>query len=265
MTELESLLSDIPLEEREEALQYYNGYFEDAGEEQEQEIIKELGSPEKVAQIIKAALNTGEADNGEQGYYTEHGYQSTVNQEKRYEMVGSGNRMTGSSQNRNDSNRASGSANGNNSAGQTNNSSDSNSQQGTANTDYGADNAAGQHERNTRLALIILVCIVASPVILPVIGTVIGLIAAIIGVIIGCGIAGIAMIICGIALFIVGLLKIAVPFMGMLFCGSGLVVFGIGMLLTLACVILCKNVLPAFIKWIINICRKPFQNRSVAA
>ena len=56
LKELESLLPDIPLEEREEALRYYNGYFEDAGEEQEEEIIKEIGSPSKVAAIIKRIL-----------------------------------------------------------------------------------------------------------------------------------------------------------------------------------------------------------------
>lgn len=64
MARLEALLSGIPEEEKQEALAYYAGYFEDAGEENEEQIIKELESPEKVAATIRADLNeTGnEAD-----------------------------------------------------------------------------------------------------------------------------------------------------------------------------------------------------------
>lgn len=54
MKRLEELLYDIPKEERNEALEYYRGYFEDAGIENEADIIRELESPEKVAQTIKA-------------------------------------------------------------------------------------------------------------------------------------------------------------------------------------------------------------------
>ena len=42
MRQLEELLSDISPNEREEALQYYNDYFNDAGRENEQEVIKAL-------------------------------------------------------------------------------------------------------------------------------------------------------------------------------------------------------------------------------
>ena len=61
MERLEQLLWDIPKEERMEALAYYNGYFEDAGEENEANIIRELESPEKVAGIIKADIGVEEA------------------------------------------------------------------------------------------------------------------------------------------------------------------------------------------------------------
>lgn len=60
MGQLESLLADVPAAEREEALQYYNDYFEDAGAENEQSVIESLGSPVKVAENIKAELS-GEA------------------------------------------------------------------------------------------------------------------------------------------------------------------------------------------------------------
>ena len=56
LAQLERLLWDIPVQEREEALEFYNSYFDDAGAENESSVIQELGSPGKVAAIIKADL-----------------------------------------------------------------------------------------------------------------------------------------------------------------------------------------------------------------
>ena len=42
MTELAALLQNLPEEERNDAMQYYNNYFDDAGEDKEQEVIAEL-------------------------------------------------------------------------------------------------------------------------------------------------------------------------------------------------------------------------------
>ena len=74
MEQLERLLSDISEAERQEALEYYEGYFDDAGPENEGEVIRELGNPGKVAAIIKADLQENSEDYGE---YTENGYQDT--------------------------------------------------------------------------------------------------------------------------------------------------------------------------------------------
>lgn len=56
MNQLESLLTSIAPAEREEAIQYYNDYFDDAGEENEQEVIEALGNPARVAENIKRDL-----------------------------------------------------------------------------------------------------------------------------------------------------------------------------------------------------------------
>lgn len=56
MEQLERLLSDISEEERREALEYYESYFDEAGPEKEASVIQELGSPEKVAASIKEDL-----------------------------------------------------------------------------------------------------------------------------------------------------------------------------------------------------------------
>lgn len=69
MQQLERMLQDVPQMERIEALQYYNDYFEDAGEDQEKDVIAALGNPYKVAENIK------------KGLYQNH-YNFTMEQEK---------------------------------------------------------------------------------------------------------------------------------------------------------------------------------------
>ena len=54
MNRLEYLLRGIPAGEREDALAYYNDYFDEAGVENEYQVIFELGSPEAVAEKILA-------------------------------------------------------------------------------------------------------------------------------------------------------------------------------------------------------------------
>ncbi|HVI40319.1 MAG TPA: DUF1700 domain-containing protein, partial [Anaerovoracaceae bacterium] len=51
---LEQGLTRVSKEERETALDYYNEYFDDAGAENEQRVIEELGSPAQIAARIKA-------------------------------------------------------------------------------------------------------------------------------------------------------------------------------------------------------------------
>lgn len=57
MEQLERLLADIPENDRLDAIEYYNNYFDEAGPENESQVIRELGSPGRVAAIIKADAN----------------------------------------------------------------------------------------------------------------------------------------------------------------------------------------------------------------
>ena len=59
MNRLEYLLRGIPEAERADAIAYYNDYFDEAGAENEQQVILELGSPEQVAQTILADVQQG--------------------------------------------------------------------------------------------------------------------------------------------------------------------------------------------------------------
>lgn len=56
LEKLAYLLQDIEDVERDEALQYYDNYFDEAGTENEIQVINDLGSPERIAAIIKAGL-----------------------------------------------------------------------------------------------------------------------------------------------------------------------------------------------------------------
>ena len=65
--QLEQKLLDIPEDERAEAMEYYRDYFNDAGTENEEQVIAELGSPDKVAASIKEGLRSGRDDAGTVG------------------------------------------------------------------------------------------------------------------------------------------------------------------------------------------------------
>ena len=72
MQQLERLLMDVPENDRLDAIAYYHDYFDEAGIENEAQVIHELGSPEKVAATIKMDLNSLGNTEAE---YTEHGYE----------------------------------------------------------------------------------------------------------------------------------------------------------------------------------------------
>ena len=56
MRQLEKLLQNISEQERQEALQYYGDYFDDAGPENEQAVLEALGNPARVAENIRRDL-----------------------------------------------------------------------------------------------------------------------------------------------------------------------------------------------------------------
>lgn len=81
LRQLESLLKNIPENERQDALAYYNDYFDEAGVENEQNVIQELGSPQKVAQSIVDDVRSLEYNKAEgyedmSGAYEQSAYQN---------------------------------------------------------------------------------------------------------------------------------------------------------------------------------------------
>lgn len=73
MKALAGLLINSLESEREEVLQYYNNYFDDAGSENESKVIAELSSPEKVAKTIQTGMNDKLQGNYE---FTDSGFHS---------------------------------------------------------------------------------------------------------------------------------------------------------------------------------------------
>ncbi len=84
MTKLASLLQDIPEVERRDAMKYYNDYFDEAGEENEEQVIREFGAPEEVAENIKADLKgkTENTTHAQQEEYQSPGQQYQMNHQE---------------------------------------------------------------------------------------------------------------------------------------------------------------------------------------
>lgn len=58
LARLRSALVSLPFEEGQSAVKYYEEYFADAGEDREDEIVKELGSPEMLAATILGGFSS---------------------------------------------------------------------------------------------------------------------------------------------------------------------------------------------------------------
>ncbi len=83
LDELSFLLSDIADEEREEALSFYENYFDEAGIENEAKVIAELGEPSKIAAIIKDSIKGHFEENIEAG---DNGFDNK-NYQRHHEVV----------------------------------------------------------------------------------------------------------------------------------------------------------------------------------
>lgn len=231
MMRLERLLKDIPQEERIEALAYYNGYFEDAGEENEEKIIMELESPEKVAKIIKA--DVGAAESGESMEYTEAGYQDrrfTDQQE-----VGARKAESRGSDGKDSS--------------------------------YHTVNDVDNQNKTLKIVLLVIVGIITSPIWLGLLGGAVGVIFGVLGVIFGVLVAVAAVV---FALYVVGVVMVGVGVsilfagglaIGLGISGSGLLVLALAVLGTIACGWLYGKFLPWIVKGLVALCSKPFQKR----
>lgn len=255
MRQLEELLSDIAPAEREEALQYYNDYFNDAGRENEQEVIASLGTPVQVAQIVKDGLfGSG------QGEFTEAGFVSgshTGNELiKHVKTAGDDTEKQQKNSAYTEQETYSGNTYG--SSAYTGNTYTGNSQQENAqaskDASYAAGSATGAEKKESlptwAIVLIVIACIIFSPVILgfagALFGAVVSLVASVGGILLAIGAAAIVLFIVAIALLIAGFgTVIPHPFAGLGLLAGGLICGAIGILFMILTVLLFGKGIPA--------------------
>lgn len=291
MRQLEMLLSDITPNERKEALQFYNDYFDDAGAENEQNVIKALGSPAKVAASIKADL-TG---NGATGEFTETGYkdsysrnqeimkygqpeQNTADQGNKYQGGNGTNRNNpyqnhGDGKNPYSNNPYGNSSYGNHARTYAGNGQNGSSQSGNSQNGNGTGVYSGSPGRKGMsggmLALVIILCVFGIPILFPIavglLGIVIGIVAVFASFFIAVAAIALALIVVGVVLFVVGISKLIVaPFGGLYLAGGGLACVGMGILFAVLTVWLCAVVIPAIVKVIAGLCSKLFKRQKTS-
>lgn len=220
MSRLSLLLSDLPENERVEALQYYEDYLNDAGVENEEEVLKSLGTPEELAESIREGLKEGSE---QQGVFSEKGFfekGETLENEVARRRAGYGpqNHRTG--------------------------------KEAAKSSSEGADSAAALDRRYRRkerkkkmgggmIALLIILCIFAAPVVIPVavaLAIVVAVLAFVAVLLAGIFLfTGVICIIAGVLAFAGAVAKLFLyPAGAVLAIGISLLTIGIGILLTLA-------------------------------
>ena len=241
MRQLESLLQNISRTEREEALQYYNDYFDDAGAENEQEVIEALGNPARVAENIKRdmTLNASGADaSGRQDSDYERSYRDEDEQ---------GNSV------RHPITRC---------AEPENTEEGTDERNSTQEADRTAATSAPQKEPmpTWQIVLWVIAGILLAPV---AVGLLSGLVSAIFGLltgwfslILGFGVAAIVLILVLFVLVITGMIcLVESPFAGIAIMGGGLICGGLGILFLMLTVAMAGIATPAIFKGLAKLWR----------
>ncbi len=231
LAKLKSLLMDIPVDEREEALAYYRSYFEDAGEENEDRIIVELESPEKVASIIKSDCVTDVVGTEGRGNEQRGNAQGTFKQQNEQQNKANGSNGNGS---------------------------------GFQQARSSFDNFY-QKNKGLTIFLIIVAALLASPVWLPVggslFGAIVGAAGLLFGLIVGSWGLALGLIISGLVCvgMGIGVLFANVP-TGLVMIGIGLLLLVFGILFLLVALLLCVKLIP----WILRSISDLFHRNSEA-
>lgn len=259
MNRLTALLGDVPPAEREEAIQYYNDYFDDAGEGNEQGVIASLGSPEELARSIKAGLFGGE----NAGEFTESGFWGY--EERRKNEVMQRPEEGAGGQNDRAQNQFNGSY-----RGQTDTYGRPNNRENCSGQQAGNDHPPKKPMSGGMIALIVILAVITSPAWIGFLGGLfgvsIGLLAGLFGIIMAFLIVGAVLTVAGIAFIAAGIAAMfAAPLDGMCMIGAGLILFAVGLVFVWLMVLVVGTVMPALVRGIVNLCRKLFYRGGVRA
>ena len=277
MSRLTALLQDVPPAEREEAITYYNEYFDDAGVGNEAGVIASLGSPEELARSIKAGLSDG----GNGGEFTEsgfHGYEQRVKNQ-----IMSTDQRQGDAQTDGTGSAYGAQAGGADSAyGRQTNA--GNAYGGYGQQTAGVGNAYGGYGQQTagqgrpqkkpmtggQIALIILLAVLLSPVWIGVLGGLfgggMGILAGMLGVFVAFLVVGVVLTVVGIALVVAGFVAmIGAPLGGLCLVGGGLIMVAVGLVFVWLMVLVVGKAIPWLFRGCVNLCRKLFRRGGAQA
>lgn len=277
MSRLTALLQDVPPAEREEAIAYYNEYFDDAGEGNEAGVIAALGSPEELAKAIKAGL----FDGGNEGEFTEsgfHGYeQRNKNQLMSTEEAQSGEQTDGTGNTYGQQANGGGNAYGQ----QMNGGGNAYGQQTAgAGSAYGYQQQTGNGQRNGQgipqkkpmtggqIALIIVLAVLLSPVWIGVLGGLfgggVGILAGLFGIFLAFLVVGVVLTVVGVALALAGFVAMfGAPLGGLSMIGGGLVMVAVGLVFVWLMVLVVGTAIPALFRGCVNLCHRLFHRGGV--
>lgn len=264
LDQLAYLLQDIPEEERTEALGFYRDYFEEAGEDKEEQVISTLGSPEKVAAQIKSSLA---GDDGHDGAYTETGYRDErfsednkvpAAREENTQESRQGERGQQQSQNEYRQSRYGCGP------GQRQSDSQYKSNQGYEAGENVRHQRPPQRRSGLTIALIVIICVMASPLLLSLLGVAAGVILSVIAVIFSVAAAAIAItlaaLVGGVALLITGISTLwTSPAVGFLMMGGAMIALAIGILMIVITVLIAGKFVPWALRGIVNFCSRIFR------
>lgn len=297
---LTELLGEVSPMERDEAIQYYNDYFDDAGAENESSVIASLGTPEELAGSIKAGLNDG----GNGGEFTESGF-SGYTQNRRDEVIKAGDADgraadgtakdagRGASWNGGAGASAGNGARNNNAyyqgeyyqradgdgvyGGRTDTRRQDNPYEQTASGSAGSGGGMGgqsapqkQGMSGGTLAVLVIVAVLTSPIwiglLVGLFGITVGLLATLFGIFLTFLVLGVAFVVVAIALLVTGILVMfSAPFGGMCMIGSALIVFAIGLVCIWLMVVVIGTAVPVVIRGIVSLFQRIFHRGGARA
>lgn len=248
--DLSRLLSNLPEDERKQAMKYYEDYFADAGEAREQDVLQELGTPKEVAKLILE-------ESSDNIQYGNDAFTHAENVVKPYST-------TNDSHKENKGNWQSSYSTQNNYDGQSSsNAENNNTWQNASQAQAGSTDNTQQAKKNperdtTKTVLLIVIIIVTSPIWISIVTGIfsflIGIASAILGVfsalILGGGgvaLGGVASAVGGIIAMITG--EVAA---GTLTTGIGCILFSVGGLLCYLGIMLCIKFFPVAYQGIVK-------------
>lgn len=254
ISRLTELLQDLSPAEREEAIQYYNDYLDDAGDENLPEVIAALGTPEELAQAIRTGLS--EEDNA--GEFTESGYHGKEATGFRNEMVAAGDIPKEEKKTAPEFE-----SNPDNSYYQKHYYENTNGK-GV----YGKRVTEGEPMPKKKMstgsmALIITLIIITFPIWISVLATVFALMFAalvtVVALVVAFVVTGIALVVGAGLAFVIGFTQlIAAPIGGLSLIGAALIMLALGILFVWLLVMLCVKAIPAICRGFKSLWNKIF-------